>query len=252
MNAHMFQSWVLMSARALLLLCHWQEVLLLLEDYWSRHPQLQGIPIYQASGVARRALNVFQTYVGMMNEDIQAAFQVCDLCGWCACIQGRLNLLSALGQVLAFMPGGMNTSTHLHALAKSACLPAFRLHSACRLQFRNPFSFKHVKVLKAGTVIDESGPCVVMATPSMMQSGLSRELFEAWCESPANTVIIADFAVQGTLAREILSSPTHITTRTGVKVCSLPLTNSLSLSLAFTQSLTHSLPTRLSCTAAFT
>ncbi len=35
-----------------------------------------------------------------------------------------------------------------------------------------------------------------MATPSMLQSGLSRELFEAWVEDPRNGVIIADFAVQ--------------------------------------------------------
>jgi cleavage and polyadenylation specificity factor subunit 3 len=52
----------------------------------------------------------------------------------------------------------------------------------------------------------------------MLQSGLSRDLFEAWCESSQNTVIIADFAVQGTLARDILSSPTHVMSRQGVKV----------------------------------
>ena len=30
-----------------------------------------------------------------------------------------------------------------------------------------------------------------MASPGMMQSGLSRELFEAWCTDPKNGVIIA-------------------------------------------------------------
>ncbi len=29
-----------------------------------------------------------------------------------------------------------------------------------------------------------------------LQSGVSRELFEAWCEDPRNCVVIADFAVQ--------------------------------------------------------
>lgn len=53
--------------------CCCQELLLLLDEYWARHPQLQGIPIYQASGVARKALNVFATYVAMMNADIQKA-----------------------------------------------------------------------------------------------------------------------------------------------------------------------------------
>jgi len=49
----------------------------MLNDYWARHADLQKVRVYQASGVAKRALTVFQTYVGMMNEDIQKAFQVC-------------------------------------------------------------------------------------------------------------------------------------------------------------------------------
>ncbi len=62
------------------------------------------------------------------------------------------------------------------------------------------------------------GPCVVLATPSMLQSGLSRELFDAWCEDRRNGIIIADFAVQGTLARDILASPSHVLTKAGAKV----------------------------------
>jgi cleavage and polyadenylation specificity factor subunit 3 len=86
------------------------------------------------------------------------------------------------------------------------------------LQFRNPFAFKHVQVLKGRSEFDDSGPCIMMATPSMLQSGLSRALFEAWCEAPENTVIIAEMAVQGTLARELLNSPTHVMTTAGIKV----------------------------------
>ncbi len=59
--------------------------MLILEDYWERNAELRGVPIYQASGLARRALTVFQTYIEMMNADIKAAFdQVC--CGCCLCI----------------------------------------------------------------------------------------------------------------------------------------------------------------------
>lgn len=47
---------------------------------------------------------------------------------------------------------------------------------------------------------------------------MSRELFEAWCEDPRNCVVIADFAVQGTLARDILGNPSEVMTRNGVKV----------------------------------
>lgn len=38
---------------------------------------------------------------------------------------------------------------------------------------------------------EDIGPCVIMASPGMMQSGLSRELFEMWCPDPKNGVIIA-------------------------------------------------------------
>lgn len=45
-----------------------------------------------------------------------------------------------------------------------------------------------------------------------------RELFEAWCEDPKNGVIIADFAVAGTLAREVLDEPKEVMSHSGHKV----------------------------------
>ena len=136
-----------------------QELLLILEDYWSRHPEVQHIPVYQASALARRSLSIYQTYINMLNADMQAAFE--------------------------------------HA---------------------NPFALKYVKHLAGGRALDDSGPCVVLATPSMLQTGLSRELFEAWAGDARNGVIIADFAVQGTLARDILSDAKTVTTRAGLVV----------------------------------
>lgn len=53
----------------------------------------------------------------------------------------------------------------------------------------------------------------MLATPSMLQSGFSRELFEAWAGNRNNTVLIVDFAVQGTLARQLQDSPQTVTTR---------------------------------------
>ncbi|GIL46994.1 hypothetical protein Vafri_3840 [Volvox africanus] len=85
---------------------------------------------------------------------------------------------------------------------------------------RNPFKFRHVQTLKnpAHFIADYSGPCVIMATPSGLQSGASRDFFEAWCEDARNACIICDFAVQGTLAKEILGGPSSITTREGRRV----------------------------------
>ncbi|CAH4032481.1 unnamed protein product [Pieris brassicae] len=57
-----------------------------------------------------------------------------------------------------------------------------------------------------------------MASPGMMQSGLSRELFESWCTDPKNGVIIAGYCVEGTLAKTILSEPEEITTMSGQKL----------------------------------
>ncbi|KAK9801371.1 hypothetical protein WJX73_002407 [Symbiochloris irregularis] len=134
-----------------------QELMLILEELWERSPALRGVPIYQASGQAKRALSIFQTYTEMMNDDIRRAF-------------------------------------------------------------RNPFEFKHITHLNGPKELDDTGSCVVLATPSMLQAGLSRELFDAWCEDSRNGIIIADFAVQGTLARDILGEPATVVTRAGRKV----------------------------------
>ena len=48
---------------------------------------------------------------------------------------------------------------------------------------------------------DDIGPSVVLASPGLMQSGLSRELFESWCTDKRNGVIIAGYCVEGTLAK---------------------------------------------------
>ncbi|KDD75060.1 hypothetical protein H632_c896p1, partial [Helicosporidium sp. ATCC 50920] len=136
-----------------------QELLLILDDYWQRHPELAGVPIYHASGLARRALGVYQAYIDAMSGDIRAAFER-----------------------------------------------------------RNPFAFRHVAHLRSARQLDDVGPCVVLASPSMLQSGTSRELFEAWCSDPANAVIIADFAVAGTLARDVLAGPAEVTARSGQRL----------------------------------
>ena len=136
-----------------------QELLLILEEHWAAHPDLHRVPIYQASGLARKALTVYQTYIDAMNDAIRAAFATA-----------------------------------------------------------NPFVFKHVTHLRHASALDDGGPCVVLATPSMLQSGLSRDLFDAWCEDARNGVIIADFAVAGTLARDILAAPDTVVTRAGARV----------------------------------
>ncbi|XP_028038299.1 cleavage and polyadenylation specificity factor 73 isoform X1 [Bombyx mandarina] len=141
-----------------------QELLLILDEYWSLHPELQDIPIYYASSLAKKCMAVYQTYVNAMNDRIRR-----------------------------------------------------------QIAINNPFVFRHISNLKvyANKGIDhfeDIGPCVIMASPGMMQSGLSRELFESWCTDPKNGVIIAGYCVEGTLAKTILSEPDEITTMSGQKL----------------------------------
>eukprot|EP01064_Diplonema_japonicum_P037007 TRINITY_DN8561_c5_g1_i1.p1 TRINITY_DN8561_c5_g1~~TRINITY_DN8561_c5_g1_i1.p1 ORF type:complete len:746 (+),score=210.41 TRINITY_DN8561_c5_g1_i1:83-2239(+) len=75
---------------------------------------------------------------------------------------------------------------------------------------RNPFQFKHITLLKDLKSFDDNGPCVVLASPGMLQSGVSRELFEKWCSDEKNGVVIAGYCVANTLARTIQSSPSEI------------------------------------------
>ncbi|KAM0672865.1 endoribonuclease ysh1 [Ordospora colligata] len=83
---------------------------------------------------------------------------------------------------------------------------------------RNPFAFKYVQSLKGIDSFDDEGPCVIMASPGMLQSGLSRDLFERWCSDAKNAVIIPGYCVDGTLAKEILSEPKEIDALNGKRL----------------------------------
>ncbi|XP_064603783.1 cleavage and polyadenylation specificity factor subunit 3-like [Liolophura sinensis] len=87
-----------------------------------------------------------------------------------------------------------------------------------QITMSNPFVFKHISNLKSMDHFEDIGPCVVMASPGMMQSGLSRELFESWCTDKRNGCIIAGYCVEGTLAKHVLSEPDEIVTMTGQKL----------------------------------
>lgn len=133
-----------------------QEMMLVLDEYWRKNKELQDVPVYNASALARRSLAIYQTYVNMLSDEVKASGA--------------------------------------------------------------PLKLRYVQPLPRGADLDESGPCVVFATPSMLQDGLSRDLFEQWCDSEQNGAVISDFAVPGTLARELLGNPSEIVTRSGSKV----------------------------------
>lgn len=51
-----------------------QELLLILDEYWKKHPDLHNVPIYYASSLARKCMNVYQTYIHTMNANVRSRF----------------------------------------------------------------------------------------------------------------------------------------------------------------------------------
>ena len=137
-----------------------QELLLILDDYWQKHPELQGIPIYYMGQLAVKCLSVYAAQIHSMNAVVLEQWK----------------------------------------------------------QGRNPFRFKHIENIKSVSNLDDSAPCVALASPGMLQSGASRDLFEKWCQDSKNSIIIAGYAVQGTLAKDLLDEPTEVQSADGRKL----------------------------------
>lgn len=87
-----------------------------------------------------------------------------------------------------------------------------------RFEISNPFQFKYVKNIKGINHFEDDGPCVFMASPGMLQNGLSRELFERWCTSKQNGLVLSGYSVEGTLAKKVLTEPETITRLDGRQV----------------------------------
>lgn len=141
-----------------------QELLLILEDYWSRNSDLHDIPIYYNSPMAAKCLRIFETYTGMCSESVQEQANRC----------------------------------------------------------QNPWALKYIKNMPERHQFlnqdAEPGACVVLAAPGMLQSGASRELFEAWAPDKRNGVIVTGYSVNGTLAHELKNEPENVTLSDGRKV----------------------------------
>jgi Cft2 family RNA processing exonuclease len=79
----------------------------------------------------------------------------------------------------------------------STYLNMMNRHIQAAAQIRNPFHFKFVFNLKANVEsVEDVGPCVVMASPGMLQNGLSRELLEMWAADAENGLVMTGYAVE--------------------------------------------------------
>jgi len=90
-------------------------------------------------------------------------------------------------------------------------------HIRAQMDVGNPFKFTHIRNLKSIDVhnFNDRGPCVVFASPGMLQSGVSRQLFDRWASEPKNGCLIAGYAVEHTLAKDIMNQPKEVVTMEG-------------------------------------
>jgi len=137
-----------------------QELLLILNEYWKEHEELQNVPIYYAGSLAQKSLSVFRTYRNMMGDAVRKKID----------------------------------------------------------QGENPFHFENNENYM------EDKPLVIMATPGMLQNGLSRELFEKWCEDEKNGIVFTGYSVEGTLAKQVMNKPSEIPTADKKKQLKLNMT----------------------------
>ncbi|EGY15764.1 hypothetical protein VD0002_g468 [Verticillium dahliae] len=142
-----------------------QELLLILDEYWGKHPDYQKYPIYYASNLARKCMVVYQTYVGAMNDNIKRLFR------------------EGMAQAEASGDGSGKGG---------------------------PWDFNYIRSLKNLDRFDDLGGCVMLASPGMLQNGVSRELLERWAPNDKNGVIITGYSVEGTMAKQIMQEPDQI------------------------------------------
>ena len=73
-----------------------------------------------------------------------------------------------------------------------------------------PWDFRFIRSLKNLERFDDTSGCVVLASPGMLQSGISRELLERWAPNDRNGVVITGYSVEGTMAKQIMNEPDQI------------------------------------------
>jgi uncharacterized protein len=79
----------------------------------------------------------------------------------------------------------------------------------------NPFLskiFRHIASQKEMKyVIEESGPCIIIATSGMMTGGASTEYFKHLADNPLNSLILTSYQGEGSLGRRIQNGDKEIT-----------------------------------------
>lgn len=85
----------------------------------------------------------------------------------------------------------------------------------------NPFLSDLFKKVGSGKerqkVIEETGPCVILATSGMLNGGPSVEYFKAFCENKNNTLVFSSYQGEGSLGRRIQQGEREFVFKEGQK-----------------------------------
>ena len=124
-----------------------------------------------------------------------------------------------LGSVRIFVPVRVGTVTALH----TTC-PDFFNRNVKRTIFHkdeNPFLsdiFKKVAGYKEmKEVLEETGPCVILATSGMMVGGPSVEYFKNLADNPNNALVFTCYQPEGSLGRRLQGGEKTMTFPSGEK-----------------------------------
>ncbi len=86
----------------------------------------------------------------------------------------------------------------------------------------NPFLMENIKRIKGSKerlqVVEETGPCVIMATSGMLTGGPSVEYLKLLAENPKNSLIFSSYQPEGSLGRRILQGLREINYKRGQKI----------------------------------
>ncbi|KAA6366391.1 MAG: putative Cleavage and polyadenylation specificity factor subunit 3, partial [Streblomastix strix] len=186
-----------------------QELLVVLEEYWSQHQELHKIPIYYVSSIANKVLPIFRMYIDYLNEKISGHVNYGGFIGGeedkekSMIKRGRIDDIRIRidnEDILDEQPKERNRIQKIGS----------------RFDIReNNSDLDEEQQNDMLSVHKRDEPCVVLAAPGMLQSGLSRELFELWVEDRNSGIVIPGYTVEGTPAHELHINQRTIVTQKG-------------------------------------
>lgn len=174
-----------------------QELLLILDELWASRPDLQSVPIYHANKLAHKGLDVYRTFTGTMNARLQ-----------------HLSVSSNpwLFKHISHIDGADDFWGREKDRERNNIFTGLLKQQPPQHQQQPQIiaALRQQVASMQGISGDNAGPCVVLASPGMLQHGFSRMLFDRWCEDARNGIVLSGYSSEGTLARQLEANPSEV------------------------------------------